>query len=86
MKLRFPKSVFKSVKVEYNGHLKQYEVYYKNWFFWQFDSCYKFDEPGNRGYVTHFCNQDQAQQRATERARGMLDTFVIFEESNISYY
>ncbi len=86
MKLRFPKSVFKSVKVEYNGHLKQYEVYYRNWLFWQFDSCYKYDEPGNRGYVTHFCNQEQARERATERARGMLNTHIVFEESNISYY
>lgn len=84
MKLRFPKSVFKSVKVEYNGHLKQYEVYYKNWFFWIFDSCYKFDEPG--GYPTHYRNQEQACDRAKERARGMLNTYVIFEESNVSYY
>lgn len=86
MKLRLPQSVYRTVKVEYNGHLERYEVYYRNWFFWRYDSCYKFDKPGNRGYVTHYCNQEQALERAKERAQGMLNTFVVFQESNISYY
>ena len=85
MKLTFPKSVFRSVKVEYNGHLERYEVYYRNWLFWCYDSCYKFDKPGS-GYVTHYCNQEQAQERAIKRAEGMLNTTIIFEQSNVSYY
>ena len=78
------RNVFKSVKVVFDGHLNQFDVYYKNWFFWQFDSCYKFDDTPK--HPIHFCSQEQARARAIERARGMLHTTVVFEESNVFYY
>ena len=78
------RSVFKSVKVLHNAHLKQYEVYYKSWFFWKFDSALKYDDPDTR--ISIHPPQLQARERAIERARGMLKTAVVFEETNIYYF
>lgn len=38
------KPLYKSTKVIYDAHLKEYEVYYRNWFFWNYDCSYRFDE------------------------------------------
>ena len=38
------KNLYKSTKAIYDAHKKEYQVYYKNWFVWKYDSCYKFDE------------------------------------------
>lgn len=83
------KHLFKSTKVIYDAHLKEYQVYYKNWFFWHFDSCYKFDERDEKGYLktrTHYREMHEAEKKAIERAKAMLDTVEIWKQSNISYY
>ena len=38
------KKLFKQTRVIYDAHLEEYQVYYKNFLFWKFDSCYKFDK------------------------------------------
>ena len=78
------KTLFETVKVEYNGHLYQYEVYYRKWFVWRFDSCYKHKVPGENYYPTP--TQEQAKERAIERARGMLNSYEVFRESNFFPY
>lgn len=78
------KPLFETVKVEYNGHLYQYEVYYRKWFVWRFDSCYKHDLKGNP--ITHYHTQEEARVRAIDRAKGMLNSYEVFRESNFFPY
>ena len=83
------KHLYKSTKVIYDAHLKEYQVYYKNWFFWKYDSCYKFDERDSRGYITsqvHCCNKNQAEERAIHRAKAMLETVEVWKQSQVFYY
>lgn len=83
------KHLYKSTKVIYDAHLKEYQVYYKNWFFWKYDSCYKFDERDSRGYLkspTHYCDKHQAEERAINRAKAMLDTVEVWKQSQVFYY
>lgn len=81
--------LYKSTKVIYDAHLKQYQVYYKNWFFWKFDSCYKFDERDAQGYLcrpVHYCEKHEAEKRAIERAKAMLDTVEVWKQTQTFYY
>ena len=83
------KYLFKQTRVIYDAHLKQYQVYYKNWFFWKFDSCYKFDERDSKGYLTnriHYRDQHEAEKDAIERAKAMLDTVEVYRGSVPIYW
>jgi len=77
------KSLYKSTKVIYNAHLKQYEVYYRNWFIWHYDSEYKFDE--NSKYPIHYRDKEEAEKRAIKRASDMLKSTLIWQQSNFTY-
>jgi hypothetical protein len=82
------KTLFKSTKVIFDAHLKQYQVYYKNWFVWHLDSCYKYDERDSKGYlssVEHYCDKDTAKQRAITRAENMLETVEVWRRSQVYY-
>ena len=60
-----------------------------NWFFWIFDSCYKFDERDSKGYLTnriHYHDKHEAEKRAIERATAMLETVEIYRGRQIYYY
>lgn len=70
------KFLYKTVKVIYNGHQKQYEIWYRNWFRWHFDSCYKISE-----YVT----LPRAKELAIERAEGMLGTAEVWRQTQVYY-
>ena len=75
------KKLFKQTRVIYDAHLKEYQVYYKNWFFWIFDSCYKFDErdaKGNLSHIFHYCEKHDAEKRAIARAKAMLETVEVY--------
>jgi alpha-L-fucosidase len=78
------KLLYKTTKVIYDAHLKQYQVYYKNWFVWKFDSAYKFDENPSR--PVYYANKEQAKERAIKRASDMLDTVEVWKQTNITYY
>ena len=83
------KNLFKSTKVIYDAHLKEYQVYYKNFLFWHFDSCYKFDERGKDGHLTkryYYFEKHEAEKQAIERASAMLDTVEVWKKSNIQYF
>jgi hypothetical protein len=83
------KPIYKTTKVIFDAHLKEYQVYYKNWFIWIFDSCYKYDERDEKGYISravHYCDKTTACQRAIDRAQAMLDTVEVWKKSNLSYY
>ena len=83
------KPLYKSTKVIFDAHQKQYEVYYKNWFVWHFDSCYKYDERDNKGYVInprYWCDKLEAEKRAIERAQAMLNTVEVWKQSQVFYY
>jgi hypothetical protein len=81
------KPLYKSTKVIYDAHLKQYQVYYKNWFTWKFDSCYKYDERDGINYTpVHYCTKEQAEERAINRAKAMLDTVEVWKQSQVLYY
>jgi hypothetical protein len=80
------KTIYKSTKVIYDAHLKEYQVYYKNWFIWKFDSCYKFDEKKASYNPVHYCSEEQAKERAINRASAMLSTVEVWKQSNITYY
>lgn len=78
------KHLYKSTKVIFDAHLKQYQVYYKNWLFWKFDSAYKYDE--DRGnYHVHYRTKKQAEEAAICRAHDMLSTVEIWKQSNYFY-
>lgn len=70
------KFLYKTVKVIYNGHHKQYEIWYRNWFKWHFDSCYKISE---------HLNQERAKELAIERAQGMLGTAEVWRQTQVYY-
>jgi len=83
------KHLYKSTKVIFDAHQKEYQVYYKNWFVWHFDSCYKYDERDGQGYINHtihYCTKEQAEERAINRAKAMLDTVEIWKQSQVFYY
>ena len=63
------RKLFKQTKVVYDAHLQEYNVYYKNWLFWQFEQTYKVG--------THL-NNEKAKELAITRARNMLDTSEIW--------
>ena len=70
----------------YDAHQEEYQVYYKNWFFWNFDSCYKFDKRDEKGYMdraVYYCDKETACQRAIDRAQAMLDTVEVWKKTNI---
>lgn len=81
------KLTYKKVRVEYNDHLAQFEVYYKKWYSltWRFDSCYQFDRVTSR-HPMHYRTLEGAREQAIERAKGMLNHMVVFEESNWDFY
>lgn len=80
------KIMYKTTKVIYDAHLKEYQVYYKNWFFWHFDSCYKFDEKYPSEHPVHYCSKPEAEKRAITRASAMLNTVEVWRQSNVVYY
>lgn len=75
------KTLYKQVKVIYNAHEKQYEIWYRNLFLWHFDSCYKFDEDARR--PNHYRSKQRAKEIALERAKSMLNTVEIWRGSNL---
>jgi len=77
------KPLYKSTKVIYNAHLKQYEVYYRNWFIWHYDCEYKFDE--NPKYPIHYRNKEESEKRAIQRASDMLKSTLVWKQSNFTY-
>lgn len=70
------KPLFKTVKVIHNAHLKQYEVWYKNFIFWHFDSCYKMSE---------YTNEEMTKTRAIDRAAAMLKTEEVWRQSRFMW-
>lgn len=74
------KYIYKTTKVVYDAHRKAYEVYYKTWFFWHYDSCFQYDENSSR--AVHYCNKETAETRAIARASGMLDSQLIWQQSS----
>ena len=80
------KSLYKSTKVIYDAHKKEYQVYYKNWFVWRYDSCYKFDEKKAQYDPIHYCTKEQAEERAIDRAKAMLSTVEVWKQSQVLYY
>lgn len=77
------KPLYKSVKVIYNAHQKQYEIWYRNWFMWHFDSCYKFDEDLSR--PNHYRDKQRAEEMAIEQAKCMLNTVEVWRGSTINH-
>jgi hypothetical protein len=71
------KNLFKQTKVVYDAHMKEYNVYYKNWLFWNYDQSYKVG--------THL-NDERAKELAITRAKDMLDTVEVYRSPSPVYY
>lgn len=71
------KRLFKQTKVEYDAHMQEYNVYYKNWLFWRFEQTYKVG--------THLTDKD-AKEFAVTRAKNMLDTVEIYRSPSPIYH
>lgn len=67
------KKLYKLVKVIHNAHENKYEVYYRNWFRWHFDRCYKVDK---------YTSPESARVLAIERAESLLRTVEVFRKSS----
>jgi len=81
------KPLYKSTKVIYDAHKKEYQVYYKNWFVWKYDSCYKYDERDGLRYTpVHYCDKREAEKKAITRAENMLETVEVWRRSQVYYY
>jgi len=76
--------LYKTVKVIHDGHLKEYQVWYRNWFFWKYESCYKYDTETRN--PTYYRTVEQARDQAIKRAEGMLGTVEIWKKSNFNIY
>jgi uncharacterized UPF0160 family protein len=70
------RKLFKQTKVVYDAHQKTYNVYYKNFLSWRFDSAYRVHE---------YLRDEIAKAKAIERAQAMLDTVEIWKSSEIHY-
>ena len=79
------KPLYKSVKVIYDAHMKQYEIYYRNWFFWHYDSCYKFDDEKEKYKPLHYQTREGAEERAIQRASNMLKSSLVWKQSNFTF-
>ncbi len=77
------KLIYKSAKVVYDAYLEEYQVYYKNWLIWKYDTCFKYDN--NPKFPVHYKTKEEAEKRAIERASALLKTSVIWQQSNFSY-
>ena len=77
---------YKEVRVVYDAHQKSYDVEYRNWFVWKYDQSYKFDV--DKKYPIHYRDHEKAKAAAIERAKAMLDTTIVFKQSNYgsAYY
>ena len=77
------KNLFKQTKVIYDAHEKEYQVWYRNFFIWQYDSCYKHDI--SHPYTPHYDKKkEEAEQRAIERAKTMLNSVEVWRGSNFT--
>ena len=74
------KHLFKATKVLFDAHTCQYEVYYRKWLFWHFDSVYKYDAEPKR--PIHYRTKEKAKEKAIERASAMLETIEVWRKSN----
>ena len=63
------KKLFKQVRVIFDAHQNRYDVEYKNFLIWHYDSCYKIDG---------FFNKERAESAAIDRAKAMLETVEVF--------
>lgn len=82
------KPVYKSVKVIYDAHRREYRIYYRRWFQWHYDSCYTVDESAtipvtfaNGPYGNPVYSKAEGEKRAIERAQRMLDTVEVWRKS-----
>ena len=82
--MKISKHLFKSTKVIFDAHQKEYQVYYKNWFFWHHDSCYKYDENPSR--PNHYRSKEKAREDAVRRAEAMLETVEVWRGNVVTYY
>jgi hypothetical protein len=79
------KNLFKQTKVIYDAHQKEYQVWYRNFFIWHFDSCYKHDT--SHPYTPHYAQKkEEAEKRAVDRAKAMLNTVEVWRGSNFAHY
>jgi hypothetical protein len=63
--------LYKSTKVIYNAHELQYEIWYKTFVIWKFDSCYKIGE---------YLKDERAKELAINRAQAMLNSCEIWKK------
>jgi hypothetical protein len=66
------KTLYKSVKVVYDAHTLEYQVYYRNWVRWRFDRGY---------FVSNYMSPKSAREKAIERAESLLQTVEVFRKS-----
>ena len=71
------RNLFKQTKVIYDAHMKEYDVYYKNWFFWVHEGTYK---------VGPHLPDEKAKELAVARAEAMLDTVEVYRSPKPFYY
>ena len=76
------KPLYKTVKVIYNAIDESYEIWYRNWFFWNFDSSYKFDKSDNK-HPLYYRTKEQAEQMAINRAAAMLKSVEVFRGTSV---
>lgn len=77
------KNLFKQTKVVYDEHQKEYQVYYRNFFVWHFDSCYKIDDKHPHTPYSDK-KKEEAKERAIQRAQAMLNTVEVWRGSNFN--
>jgi hypothetical protein len=72
--------LYKETRVVYDAHGQSYDVEYRNWFFWKFEKSYRYDT--SKRNPIHYMDQEQAKTSAINLARAMLDTMVVYQQSN----
>lgn len=75
------KLLYKKVRVVYDAHCEKYKVEYKNWWFqsWRHDTEFSINP-------TYGQPDEVAKQRAIQRAENLLNTAVVWQQSNFDYY
>lgn len=76
--------LYKSVRVVHNAHARAFEVYYRKWFKWHYEGCYKYEDKANiHGFSM---SRERAKELALERAEGMLNSTVVWQQSSFMGY
>lgn len=77
------KPLYRNVRVIHIAQYRMFEVQVRNWFRWRTLENFNYvEKPMHNGLNT----EDEARRKAISRAETVLNSSIIWEQSNVVYY